>query len=105
VIRISTQDLRSKFGFHDGDILSDFLFDFPKLWDLEHDVIFALCKKHIEPRLPDGVEMYRIHTHHNPVRLKDMDAIFDDFEIEVTAEEVLETAKAIYTTHHDNREE
>ena len=95
-VRLHTSSLRSKWGFEDGDALGDALINHPSLWDVEHEVLCKLVRKHIEPLLPKGVELQEIGTCHNPIRLKDMGAEFEDFAVFVSRSEIIKTALEIY---------
>ena len=65
--------LLSKWGFGDGDVLAQWWWD---VYDEEpskndHDLLYALVTQYLLPALRkegNDVQVYRIHTNHNPVR-------------------------------------
>lgn len=83
--------LLSKWGFGDGDVLAQWWWD---VYDEEppkndHDLLYALVTQYLLPVLRkegNNVQVYRIHTNHNPVRaeylngrpLRDLSVIDDD---------------------------
>lgn len=64
---LSSSDLMSKWGFHDGD-----MFD-------SKELLVAVVRKYLEPDLPDGVALYEICSCHNPIRAEDesFDILYD----------------------------
>lgn len=76
VFRLSTDSLFSKWGFNDGDEpdwLLDALEERGIDWSASdtgwHDVLHQLVVEHLVPVLSLPVEVYRIETIHNPVRV------------------------------------
>lgn len=72
-LRLYADGLLSKYGFGDGDVLRDWWWD---TYDEEppfdtHEALYRLVAELIVPLIRehgDEVEVYRIHTIHNPVR-------------------------------------
>lgn len=70
---LHAESLLSKWGFGDGDALSDWwwdTFEYDPDWDF-HVVLFELVKEHLVPEMErkgHRVELVFIHTIHNPVR-------------------------------------
>lgn len=92
-------DLASKWGFCDGDILSEF-----ELWDLfetvdEHEVLIRLVRDHLLPLLPELTGVDEIETCHNPIRARteaDNDFCEDsDVSVKITEEMVLAVAARV----------
>lgn len=79
-VLLDSDSLFSKFGFCDGDLLDDFLWDeYGSDEPVEdHAVLVHLVKKHLLPALPRVVKVYRMHSIHNPVRAEEDEA--HDFE-------------------------
>lgn len=76
-MRFYTSGLLSKWGFKDGDILDDLLWDSGlcgtgKLGDdselQEHDVLTKIIQDYVLPKITDDVKTCRIMTIHNPIR-------------------------------------
>ena len=85
-IELCSDSLYSKWGFCDGDILSDLLWNAPE--DLEHQTLFALIKKYLLPRM-EGVDVDFIITHHNPIRAVDMDNRHPEVTVSVSHEYIM----------------
>lgn len=80
MIRFPTDGLLSKWGFGDGDMLDDLLFDWlddtgrsiPErnghrgTW--EHRVLVRLVREFVVPAIDQPIEVYEIGTAHNPIR-------------------------------------
>lgn len=62
--RLSGEDLVSKWGFHDGDLFES------------KELLVAVVRKYLEPKLPKGVLLYEICSIHSPIRAED-----ESFEI------------------------
>lgn len=102
-------DLLSKWGFSDGDRLSDWVYENLDRFDFEyesHKVLEELVKRYLLPKLEKKVEIFFISTIHNPVRAEMIDGVYyenhykhDDegllgnVTVEVTKEQFLEIAK------------
>lgn len=79
---LDAEELLSKWGFSDGDILSNWWWDFnnddPPFLEEEHDVLFSLVETYLVPVIKEAgreIEIYRIHTNHNPVRASTLDGV------------------------------
>lgn len=81
-IILNSSCLFSKWGFADGDILDDYMYEQFKFeppkggpWDdnlgLEHCILHRLITDHLLPILPPGFELYMLCSIHNPVRAGD----------------------------------
>jgi hypothetical protein len=70
---LSSRDLMSKWGFHDGDIFDS------------REVLVAAVRKYLEPKLPAGVVLYEICSIHNPIRAEDesFDILRENPDVEV----------------------
>ena len=102
-------DLLSKWGFGDGDRLSDFLDDAGHAYEFKvntHKLLEELVKRFLLPNIKKKVEIYFIDTIHNPVRAEMIDGVYytnhyeDDDNgllgsdpVELTAEQVVAVAK------------
>lgn len=100
---LHAESLLSKWGFGDGDALEDWWWDNfdeePPFND--HDVLYALVLAHLVPAIEEAghsVEVFRIHTIHNPVRGRRLDGEEVDsyagayvlpIEVSVTREQIL----------------
>lgn len=101
--------LTSKWGFADGDILDDILFDaglnnipWPDQWDeksfnlsFEHEVLARCVETYLLPAVP-SVKTFRIVTGHNPIRTDD--TLTDEERgvwVTVTVEQVLKIAQDV----------
>lgn len=107
-------DLGSKFGFGDGDMLDDLLWDngfhdVPRLpeddkrWphDFEHTVLCEAIRRFLLPKLPASIETVVIGTIHNPMRIEnwtqvDMHATVGDVSATVSDDDVLALAREIH---------
>ena len=67
-MRFNTDGLLSKWGFSDGDVLSDLLYDNNLGGVDEHAVLQKVVTDHIVPNLKQNIELEFIHTIHNPMR-------------------------------------
>lgn len=71
-----TNDLLSKWGFDDGDILNDFAFnnnleftnDPAESHSGSHEALIKIVREHILPRLDQKVVVQTISCIHNPIR-------------------------------------
>jgi len=106
---LHADDLLSKWGFSDGDVLSDWVFDTLGRYDFEyenHKVLEELVKRFLLPELQKKVEISFISTIHNPVRAEmidgeyytnhynhDDDGLLGDVSVEITEEVFLKVAK------------
>lgn len=104
---LSGDDLLSKFGFGDGDIFDDQIYDYEEAANLKDRissdaVLKAVVMKYLYPLLPNGIMIETINTHHNPIRLvqgsfRDI-ALITSIEIAVTKEQVEEVIKEVMGT-------
>ncbi len=79
-VRFYTWGLLSKWGFQDGDLLFDVLYDqgidLPATShdDLrrspEHELLISLVRDYVLPAIDQDVDVYEIHTIHNPIRAR-----------------------------------
>ena len=95
VIVLRACGLASKYGFSDGDILSEIIFD--KLgyeqWAnaRQSEILVDLVRERLLPLLP-GVEVYEVITSHNPIRAKDEWVNFcreSSVSVEIPVEDIL----------------
>lgn len=72
-ITLHARDLFSKHGFSDGDLLDDFLWDhFNETHPVaSHELLELLIREHLVPVLPVPLELERIISIHNPIRVAD----------------------------------
>ena len=90
---LDSESLNSKFGFGDGDLFWDFLWD-NGLGEVDnHRVLTEAVRRHLLPLLPEDVEVYEIGTIHNPIRT-DCDAP-SGVSVAVTGEQVLAIASEL----------
>lgn len=99
-INLPSEDLKSKFGFHDGDILYSYC-DQHDLDDLcknvgVKDVLCLLVERHLLPLLP-GVRTYRICSIHNPIRAEDGCEVPANIVAHVTHEQVVAAIDEVRT--------
>lgn len=74
-LKLVTDDLLSKWGFEDGDLLMEFMiangYDCRK--QSHHAFLVAVVRRFVLPRLEQRVEVHVIGTHHNPIRAVTVD--------------------------------
>lgn len=104
-MRFRTADLCSRWGFNDGDLLDDLLWDAGytavdirtwlspsdetgPLWHHEHAVLIVTVIAHVLPAIDQVVDVYAISTIHNPIRARTIDGVAVD-EIDGDYEGVL----------------
>lgn len=100
--RLSTEDLRSKWGFEDGDIFDDLLWEhreelgtYTTADDMTyhltrpHEVLARVVEKYMLPEL-----LVRIGTCHNPIRYAD--EYCEPKWFSITEEQVLEIAREVW---------
>jgi len=89
---LTAEDLASKWGFADGDLFFDFLWDHD-LGDVDkHRVLVEAVRRYLLPLLP-GVQVYEIETIHNPIRTEDT-IPGDDVAVTIEDDQVLTIARA-----------
>lgn len=107
-------DLLSKWGFGDGDRLSDFLYEGGAEYRYKvnsHKLLEELVKRYLLPKLNDKVEIFYVDTIHNPVRAEmingvyyqnhyehDDDGLLGDVSVELSIDEITKVAKEMETT-------
>lgn len=117
-ITFSASSLFSKWGFMDGDILDDIIFDsdidFDKVkeWIFEgkkiacgdsehgfnHSLLITIIQQKLLPLLPEGFETHHSSSGHNPMRAgleQQCDAI-NAISVSLTEAEILEIAKGMF---------
>lgn len=101
---LSGDDLLSKFGFGDGDLFDDQIYDYEDATNLKDcissdGVLKAVVMKYLYPLLPNGVMIETFNTHHNPIRLVQGSfhdiALIEGIEVTVTREQVDEIIKEV----------
>ena len=96
VVRLFSDGLLSKWGFGAGDI-PDHVWDHLdeigwREWDW-HAALRLLVRRHLLPALEQKVEVYDIHTIHNPIRAshvdgQEIDDTADNEDIELTPDHI-----------------
>lgn len=102
-------DLLSKWGFSDGDRLSDYVFEESRAYDFQfdcHKALEELVKRYLLPKLDKKVEVMFVESIHNPVRAEMIDGeyytnhyehddngLLGDVVVELDREQVLEIMK------------
>jgi hypothetical protein len=75
-MRFYTEGLLSKWGFNDGDILDDLLYDHFGTFDEDpHELLIKVVRVHILPKLEQMVEVHEINTIHNPIRATSVNGV------------------------------
>lgn len=81
-IRLFSEGLLSKWGFRDGDILWDQLYDWQDAgligdWSNLDDakILNRVVREFLVPALDQKVEVYDIGTIHNPIRAQSVDGV------------------------------
>jgi len=101
--------LLSKWGFRDGDVLSEYLYENMTEYNeytavvKDHHALEELVKRYLLPKLKKKVEIQFIETIHNPVRAEMIDGIYytnhydwddehllGDISVEITPEQIQE---------------
>ncbi len=82
-MRFSTDSLLSKWGFGDGDMLEDLMWD-NDLRDVdEHEVLIKVVKTLLLPKIDQNVEVYEVSCIHNPIRARTVDGVeIDNYKID-----------------------
>lgn len=104
-ITLYARELCSKWGFQDGDILNDFVFDM-NLDVYGGDLLCECVEKYLVPLLPHGIKTKRVGSIHNPIRLDDNEfkGMYDPFAelpcwadvyVTLTDEQILSVANEI----------
>lgn len=102
-VYLPSDDLFTKFGFSDGDLLNDVLDDHypdgvPNLpgdhLGFRHRVLVRVVREHLLPRCPSA-DVYEISTLHNPIRYEDSVSRFTEVEVWVPVDEVIRIAEDV----------
>ena len=73
-----TDSLLSKWGFSDGDMLEDLLYD-NNLGDVDtHTVLIKVVKEMVAPKVKQVLDIYEIPSIHNPIRTNSVDGVAVD---------------------------
>lgn len=79
MITLHSASLLSKWGFDDGDLLWDFLYDLDnghRAHKINHEVLVATVQKWLLPALDQQVETYVMElSSHNPIRAESVDGV------------------------------
>ncbi len=67
-MRFYTSGLLSKWGFGDGDMLDEMLWDAGIYLDDSHTLLIRIVRELVLPRIEQKVEVFEIGTIHNPIR-------------------------------------
>lgn len=107
-IELAATGLFSKWGFSDGDILDGVLSKggycvisrpIDKHLSFDHEVLARCVERYLLPALPVQIEVYRIATCHNPIRIADSSVglleVVEDVTVRVSAESILEIAAEV----------
>lgn len=104
-VTLHSSSLTHKWGFDDGNALSDILYgagygNAPyrnNHLTFQHEVLARCIEKYLLPLLPLHITVDRIGTCHNPVRVSEeaMKADLSDVKVEVTAKQVLAIAEEV----------
>jgi len=104
-MRFYFENLLSKWGFEDGEILHDLIHK--ENIDVDpHDVLCAVVKELVIPKTQDKIEVYTVSTCHNPIRASSVNGqqVFStlpnnvDFNIDfvdIEDEEIIKIAKRL----------
>ena len=103
-IELRASSLPSKWGFGDGDVINDILFD-AGLYDtpmpegahisFAHEVLARCVETHLLPLVP-RVVTFRIGTIHNPIRTQsELTDAEEAASVEITRDQVIEMARAV----------
>jgi hypothetical protein len=76
-LALAAWGLFSRRGFHDGDLIGDWLddaedrgYDIARIGPVDtHDVLCRLVTEHLIPKIPYPFTIYRVSTSHNPIRV------------------------------------
>jgi hypothetical protein len=70
-----TDGICHKYGFGDGDMLNNVFFHFDTTGN-HHDLLYLFVSRFVVPKITNHkVELYFMHTGHNPVRARTVDDI------------------------------
>lgn len=115
IIRFYTSGLLSKWGFKDGDILSEECDSILFGKDSEHKLLDLIVREKILPALKHEVTYIFVETNHNPCRVQTVDGILVDWYseeyhplltpayIELTEQEIIDLdLKHANNNNHEN---
>ena len=108
-VTLAASGLFSKWGFSDGDVLDDFMWEWRSDFEGPPDYFFDgkpgsecphgfahalpinLVRRHLLPVLPEGFEIYHLSSAHNPVRATDemQEQEVGDIFVVVTPDQIL----------------
>ncbi|HEX7906800.1 MAG TPA: hypothetical protein VF534_01725 [Paraburkholderia sp.] len=111
-VTLRARDLFGKFGFADGDLVDEMLWDTDLEWgvrpsykapwseySLEHETLFAVIERFLLPALPVPVRWNRWNTNHNPARAHHEDDHLEDavaaIEVTVRVADIVAIAREI----------
>lgn len=100
-LHLFATSLASKWGFDDGDLIGDFLYDLQDAGlieddaDLgvvdEHAVLRRLVRERLLPVIPLAIQVYEVETNHNPIRASAVDGLeINDTALDQPADRLLE---------------
>lgn len=88
------EDLASKFGFGDGDMFDELIFDLEDETGkkIDFDPLIDVVKTYLIPLLPEDVKIEEIGSCHNPIRLVNLadENKIKDISVTVTKKQVIE---------------
>jgi hypothetical protein len=71
-VELRSADLYSKWGFADGDLMMDLMFEEVRDY---HDALVAVVERLLLPKLHQKVVLFTMETSHNPVRAQRVDGV------------------------------
>lgn len=102
-LTLSSDDLFSKWGFSDGDLLYDAFLDSymgnktllaESMHSFAHALLVLLVKRHLLPKCPSD-DVHEICTAHNPIRFRDTVERFPEVEVVVPHMDILAAAEEL----------
>lgn len=106
-LRLYADDLLSKNGFGDGDLLEYYADELEEAGIdysvvINNELLQRLVERHLAPLLPNGSEVYRMDSIHNPIRIayddddyEVMEALLSDISVDVSFDQILAVAMEI----------
>lgn len=108
-VTLHAWSLTSKFGFCDGDLLDDWVYDRyefgpPELpsedhideLGFQHRVLSAAVRKYLLPKCDPGVQIHDMSSHHNPTRVQsETEHLLRDEWVDVSYEQLDELATEV----------
>lgn len=111
-LRLDGGSLLSKWGFSDGDLMTDWAWgnlpaeDAERISEQHHDLLITLVRERLLPKLSSwNIEITEVQTLHNPIRARRIDGVevgwrdpefshpIENIEVVVTAEDVMREAR------------